>query len=149
MRRRMSAPSAANTSHPLLRVVVYGAAIVLALLHVFVTFRGLNSEAGMEQAQIARELARGHGFQTKVIRPYAGRLNASAKDVTPAAMPEITQPPLQSLIWDLFSRRLNGIRNLSLPKVALFMCSTAPSPASVSSKFLLTLIWTRRGTAAL
>lgn len=99
MRRRMSATSTVNTSHPLLRVVVYGAAIVLALLHVFVTFRGLSSATGMEQAQLAREVARGHGYTTKVIRPYAwARTEASGKKMPLNAAPEITQPPLQPLI---------------------------------------------------
>ena len=70
-------------------------AIGLALVHVFITFRGLSSAPGMEQAQFARELARGHGFQNKVICPYAwARLNAADKDPSPVAMPEITQPPL-------------------------------------------------------
>ena len=89
----MSAPSAASLpSHPLLRVAVYGAAVVLALLHVFVTFRGLSSATGMEQAQLAREIARGNGYQTKVMRPYAlARLAASDKPDLPQAMPEITR----------------------------------------------------------
>jgi hypothetical protein len=34
-------------------------------------FKGLPHEVAIEQAQIARELARGHGFSTKVIRPAA------------------------------------------------------------------------------
>ena len=34
-------------------------------------FKGLPHEKAIEQAQIARELARGHGFSTKVIRPAA------------------------------------------------------------------------------
>ncbi len=34
-------------------------------------FRGLSHEKGMEQAQIAREIARGNGFTTKMIRPAA------------------------------------------------------------------------------
>ena len=34
-------------------------------------FRGLSHEKGIEQAQIAREIARGHGFTTKMIRPAA------------------------------------------------------------------------------
>lgn len=87
-------------SHLLLRGVVYGAAAVLALVHVFVTFQGVSSPAGMEQAQLAREVARGHGWQTKVIRPYAwARLEASAREASPAAMPEIVQPPAQPLLW--------------------------------------------------
>ena len=34
-------------------------------------FKGLNHERSMEQAQIAREIARGNGFTTKMIRPLA------------------------------------------------------------------------------
>ncbi len=34
-------------------------------------FRGLSHEKGMEQAVIAREIARGHGFSTLMIRPAA------------------------------------------------------------------------------
>ncbi|MEP6669244.1 MAG: glycosyltransferase family 39 protein [Chthoniobacter sp.] len=34
-------------------------------------FKGLPNEKAIEQAQIAREIARGHGFTTKVIRPAA------------------------------------------------------------------------------
>ena len=32
-------------------------------------FKGLNHERSIEQAQIAREIARGNGFSTKMIRP--------------------------------------------------------------------------------
>ena len=45
--------------------------IVVSLIQVFGIFRGLSSPTGMDQAQIARELARGNGFHTKFIRPYA------------------------------------------------------------------------------
>ena len=34
-------------------------------------FKGLSHQKGMEQAEIAREIARGHGFSTKMIRPAA------------------------------------------------------------------------------
>jgi hypothetical protein len=34
-------------------------------------FKGLSHETAMEQAQIAREIARGNGFSTKMIRPAA------------------------------------------------------------------------------
>lgn len=34
-------------------------------------FKGLSHEHAMEQAQISREIARGHGFSTKFIRPAA------------------------------------------------------------------------------
>lgn len=45
--------------------------IALTLGNLFVLFRGLNAPQAMEQAQIAREIARGNGFTTKMIRPAA------------------------------------------------------------------------------
>lgn len=45
--------------------------IALTLGNLFVLFRGLNSPQAMDQAQIAREIARGNGFTTKMIRPAA------------------------------------------------------------------------------
>ena len=45
--------------------------IILTLGNLFVLFRGLNSPQAMDQAQIAREIARGNGFTTKMIRPVA------------------------------------------------------------------------------
>lgn len=45
--------------------------ILLTTANLFTLFRGLNSPQGMEQAQIAREIARGNGFSTKMIRPAA------------------------------------------------------------------------------
>ncbi len=45
--------------------------IALAFGNIFALFRGLNSPQAMDQAQIAREIARGNGFTTKFIRPVA------------------------------------------------------------------------------
>jgi hypothetical protein len=45
--------------------------IILTLGNLFVLFRGLNSPQAMDQAQISREIARGNGFTTKLIRPVA------------------------------------------------------------------------------
>ncbi|MBC7981163.1 MAG: glycosyltransferase family 39 protein [Armatimonadetes bacterium] len=45
--------------------------IILTLGNLFTLFRGLNSSEAMDQAQIAREIARGNGFTTKFIRPAA------------------------------------------------------------------------------
>lgn len=45
--------------------------ILLTLGNLFVLFQGLNSPQGMDQAQIAREISRGNGFTTKMIRPVA------------------------------------------------------------------------------
>lgn len=53
------------------RAVFILALILLTSANLFTLFKGLNSPQGMEQAQIAREIARGNGFSTKVIRPAA------------------------------------------------------------------------------
>jgi Dolichyl-phosphate-mannose-protein mannosyltransferase len=45
--------------------------LILITGNLFVLFKGLNSPQAMDQAQIARELARGNGFTTKMIRPVA------------------------------------------------------------------------------
>lgn len=83
-----------------LTVSFYVLLVVIAWLQAFVTFRGLNSPAGMDQAQIAREIARGNGFHTKFIRPYAWQqMLAGGKDATISGMEDTFQPPLQPLIW--------------------------------------------------
>ena len=74
--------------------------IAVSLIQVFGIFRGLSSPTGMDQAQIARELARGNGFHTKFVRPYAWQqMIAAGKDVSPTQMPDTYQPPVQPLIW--------------------------------------------------
>jgi len=53
--------------------------IILTLGNLFTLFRGLNSPQAMDQAQIAREIARGNGFTTKMIRPVAYYQEAKAE----------------------------------------------------------------------
>ena len=67
-----------NTGTIILRVVFFVIMLTLAYLHVNNLFRGLSSPQGMEQAQIAREVARGNGLTSKVIRPAAVRMNQEA-----------------------------------------------------------------------
>jgi hypothetical protein len=45
--------------------------VILTLGNLFTLFQGLNSPQAMDQAQIAREIARGNGLTTKMIRPVA------------------------------------------------------------------------------
>jgi hypothetical protein len=96
-----------NSSGPgaLLRLVFYAVAIVMALLHVFVTFRGLSTAEGMNQAQLARQIARTGSYQTHVIEPYAwAQMEVAQKQPTPLAMAETVQPPLQPLLWSVAFR---------------------------------------------
>ncbi len=49
--------------------------VLLTLGNLFTLFRGLNSPHAMDQAQIAREIARGNGLTTKIIRPLDYQIN--------------------------------------------------------------------------
>ncbi|WP_035607120.1 hypothetical protein [Haloferula sp. BvORR071] len=53
------------------RILFFLVLIALTLAHLFPLFRGLDTPQAMEQASIAREVARGEGFVTKMIRPLA------------------------------------------------------------------------------
>lgn len=91
--------SHSSTPGAALRMAFYFAAVALALIHVFVTFRGINSVEGMNQAQLARQVARTFSWQTKVVQPYAwAQMEKAGKSPSPLAMAETTQPPLQPLV---------------------------------------------------
>ena len=51
-------------------LLFFVAVIALALAYLLIQFRGLSSPAGIDQAQIAHEVARGNGFSTKISAPW-------------------------------------------------------------------------------
>ena len=65
------------------RVVFFILLIGLSLLYLLVTFRGLDSPKGMDQAQIAREIARDKSFTTKVLRPVSVWQNGEIREGAP------------------------------------------------------------------
>jgi len=67
----MSQSSSLDTGIIIRRSLFFLVLIALTLGNLFTLFRGLNSPQAMDQAQIAREIARGNGFTTKMIRPVA------------------------------------------------------------------------------
>ncbi len=103
------------------RAVITAGAIGLSVFYLIHEFRGLPVSQAMDQAQIGREILRGHGWQTKVIRPLAiGELRRHGKDM-PAAIREDTYsapiPPLLDAAaifipikkgWD-FTRNRDGL----------------------------------------
>lgn len=139
----MSSPPPNTASNPLLRLTFYGLAIGMALVHVFITFRGLSSAEGMEQAQMAREMSRGKSFQTKVIRPYAwALLEGAGKDPSPMAMPDITQPPLQPLLWTPVFKLLHKHHAFEPGKEgSIYLLDRVVACFGVTG-ILLTLLWT-------
>ena len=64
-------PSQVDTGILIRRSLFFLILIILTLGNLFTLFKGLNSPQAMDQAQIAREIARGNGFTTKMIRPVA------------------------------------------------------------------------------
>lgn len=88
-----------SPSQKLLRASIIFAFAALFLIQLLITFRGLKSPDAMEQAQIARELARGNGFTTKLIRPFALKQLVEANQPADLlSLPNTSQPPLPSLI---------------------------------------------------
>ncbi|HEY0368239.1 MAG TPA: glycosyltransferase family 39 protein [Chthoniobacterales bacterium] len=71
----------------------------LALFYLIHEFRGLSTSQGMDQAQIARNLARGRGFSTELVRPLAiGQLQRAHKDVPRRIWYDTYNAPLQPLV---------------------------------------------------
>jgi hypothetical protein len=72
-----------------------GAIVGLSLLYILMEFKGLSTREGMEQAQIARELARGNGFSTKSVRPLAmWQLDAHSRAVPEVSFPDTYHAPV-------------------------------------------------------
>ncbi len=74
--------------------------VALTLGNLFTLFRGLNAPMAMDQAQIAREIARGNGFTTKMIRPVAYYQNQKGEDRSVGLMlfPDTYHSPLNPLL---------------------------------------------------
>jgi 4-amino-4-deoxy-L-arabinose transferase-like glycosyltransferase len=76
-------------------------AVVLAVLYTASEFRGLEKAEAMDMAQLARNIARGEGFTTYVIRPLSlwHLKEYSAKhDPKFGQHPDIYNPPLYPLV---------------------------------------------------
>jgi hypothetical protein len=73
-------------------------AVVLAgivVLHFLFHFKGLGTEAAMDQAQIARSLVSGEGFSTRYIRPLAiQQISDSGRKIPEGKFPEVLNAPL-------------------------------------------------------
>ena len=73
--------------------------IGLTFFYISPGFRGLTHEKGLEQAQIAREIARGHGFKTKLIRPLSLRQSIEHReDVILTDLEDTYHSPLNPLL---------------------------------------------------
>ena len=96
----MDTPPPGDKPNRMLTTTLCVLVAALGFVYVFITFKGLDSPNAMDQAQIARELARGHGFRTLMIRPAAlHEVMANEQDATLTQQADTYHPPLQSLIW--------------------------------------------------
>jgi hypothetical protein len=84
----------------ILRLVLSVVAVIaLALLYLLLQFRGLSTAAGIDQAQIAREISRGNGFSTKNIRPLEAHLLQQTFGEVPAEnVPDLYHAPLNPIL---------------------------------------------------
>ena len=83
-------------------------------IFIFSQFRGLSDANAMDQAQIAREIARGHGFSTKFIRPAALRQFELNKGILPADnVPDTYNAPFNPLVNSLFVRLVKSTWQMS------------------------------------
>jgi len=82
------------------RILFFTILIALAITYLTFTFKGLSSRVAMDQAQIAREVARGHGLTTKFIRPLAiHQLDEDKKDINLNHFYDTTHAPLNILVY--------------------------------------------------
>src|SRR6516165_11149308 len=84
---------------------IWASVIAFSLAYLLIQFRGLSSLTGIDQAQVARELARGNGFSTKNIRPLAiQQLQRSNGQILGRNFPDTFNAPLNPLINSLALR---------------------------------------------
>jgi len=111
----------------------------ISLFYLLSEFRGLATSQAMDQAQIGREIARGHFWQTKYARPHAiGQLLIHGKNVPQAAWIDTYNAPLPPLVnavalfpfkshWKMTAADVISIgdRAIATMSVLLFLLSVA------------------------
>ncbi len=100
-------PAQLDTGIIIRRSLFFIVLIILTLGNLFVLFQGLNSPQAMDQAQISREIARGNGFTTKMIRPVAYYQAQKATGTTPSFF----------LFEDTYHSPLNPLLNAAVLKL--------------------------------
>ena len=84
-------------------VLVLSLISAVSCMFILGQFKGLAHSKAMDQAQVAREIARGHGFSTKFIRPCAiTQLLQNKGTIPPDNFPDTYNAPLNPWINSLF-----------------------------------------------
>ena len=96
----MNAKSANDSGSFFRRAIFATLLISVFVLHTVFSFDGLTSRTGIDQAQAAREVARGHGLTTQFIRPVAlQQLIENEREIDLLQIPETYHSPLNILIY--------------------------------------------------
>jgi len=81
------------------RAVLVVAALALSAFYLTSQFRGLPIAQAMDEAQVGREILRGHGWATEVARPLAiGQLRSNGEDVKTAIWRDTYNAPIPPLL---------------------------------------------------
>lgn len=121
------------------RALVVAGIAALSLFYLMHEFRGLATSQGMDQAQIGREIARGHGWRTNFARPRSiGQLLAHGKDVPKKIWYDTYNAPLPPLVdaiallpvkshWKMTPQDITyaGDRAIAAMSILLFLLSVA------------------------
>ncbi|MFZ4483721.1 MAG: hypothetical protein ACOYOL_07055 [Chthoniobacterales bacterium] len=83
----------------IMRIGFFAAAAGLVSLYLFLNFRGLDSEAAMDQAQVGRQIAAGAGYSTLYVRPLAiWQLLNHSEELPSGFFPDTYNAPVNPLI---------------------------------------------------
>jgi hypothetical protein len=111
-------------------------AVIAVAIYYFYDFRGLATSQAMDQAQIGRALASGHGWRTNFVRPRAiGQLQANSKNVAQKIWSDTYNAPLPPLVdaialWPIRHRNMSpsdlvyaGDKAIAAMSIFLFLLS--------------------------
>lgn len=119
------------------RGLIVAAIAGVSLFYLAHEFRGLATSQAMDQAQIGREIARGHGWQTQFARPRSiGQMLSHGKDVRQKIWSDTYNAPLPPLVnaiallpikkyWKMTAQNIIyiGDRAIAAMAVCLFLAS--------------------------
>jgi len=104
-------------------------------------FKGLSNDKGMDQAQIGRQIATGHGFSTKFIRPIAYAQFVKHRGAFPTGdVPDTYNAPLNPFVDAIIFRVYDGVANAlgvigpHVPLVGSMLVDIGKSTEPMSSK---------------
>jgi len=112
-------------------------AVIALAIYYFYDFRGLATSQAMDQAQIGRAIASGHGWRTNFVRPRAiGQLQANGKNVAQKIWSDTYNAPLPPLVdaialwpikshWQMTTSNLvySGDKVIAAMSIFLFLLS--------------------------